>query len=80
MSNIRVDADLRIGEGEWVDLNTDLPISDSEISIVCVEPSTTVTEQVSASSILFMSSAPMNIDLLDGNPQTNVKFLLLLSE
>jgi len=77
---IKLKGDLIIGVGEFYTLDTEISITDSEITVSSIPAGGSTTQQVSATSILFQTDSPLNIDLLGGNPQTNVKFLLMLAE
>lgn len=79
MGNIRVKAELILGEGEYLKIDETVEIKDAEVHITCLDP-TGQTLEVSASSLLLTSDQPVITDILDGSPQTNVRLLVMLAD
>jgi len=79
MSEIQVKAELILGEGEFLKINTTVDVKDVEVSVTCLTPSGQTLE-VSATSLVLTSDQPINTNILDGSPQTNVRFLVLLAD
>ena len=79
MSNIRVKAELVLGEGEFLKIDKTIDIKDVEVSVVCLTP-TGQTLQISATSLVIESDQPIITDILDGSPQTNVRLLVMLAD
>ena len=78
-SSIRVKAEVVLGIGEFLKINETVTVNDVIVDITCLDP-TGQTLQLSASSILITSDQPINTDILDGTPQTNVRLLVLLAD
>jgi len=79
INSIRVKAELVLGTGEYLKIDETVTVNDVEIAVTCLDPSGQ-TLQLSASSLLITSDQPVNTDILDGSPQTNVRFLVLLAD
>jgi len=77
--SIQVKAELVLGEGEYLKINQGVDIKDVEVSIACLDP-TGQTLEVSANSVVLVADQPINTDILDGSPQTNVRLLIMLAD
>jgi hypothetical protein len=80
MSIAKVEADLILGVGEFLSLNTEVSVEDLVTLITSIPAGGNIIRQVSASNILLHPDEAVNTDLLGGNPQTNVRLLILLAE
>lgn len=79
INSIRVKAEVVLGTGEFLKIDETVVVNDIEVDVACLSPAGQ-TLQLSASSVLITSDQPINTDILDGSPQTNVRFLVLLAD
>lgn len=78
-NSIRVKVEVVLRTGEFLKIDKTVDVNDIETTVTCLDP-IGQTLQLSASSLLLTSDQPVNTDILDGSPQTNVRFLVLLAD
>lgn len=80
MGQYTVNADLILGVGEFIKLDTSVIIEDSETVVTDVSADTPKVANISGNSLILACNSPINTDVLGGTPQTNVRLLVLLAE
>lgn len=80
MGSIRVKAELILGVGEFLEIDETVSTGDLELDVRELIPAGTNIQQITGSSLMIVSDDPVNTDILDGTPQTNVRLLLLIAD